>query len=443
MSKMKKHRVYAFVPAKGTSERLESKNMLFLDGTRLFVRALETLLQCEEIDKIFLDSESSEMYELADYLPIEFMKRDPRLADNKTDGHEMFLNEIHRYPDADIYVQLLCTSPFIESATIDHTLRRLKEDTMYDSALLMKRDKYYFWQNDQPVYDKNRIPNSADLPYSISESMGLYICRKEAALSTRRRYGDKPLLIYGKLHELIDVNNREDLLFAETYAKGTRQFEIAKFNLLKHFMTSAALSDLLDDMEAEKGEMCGGIVSGFESNFTSVLLGRANTLRLRTLRKDENYEGIYDALASYEGITENDIIVVENEQKSHAYFGDLNARLAIRKGASGAIIDGATRDKGMTTHLHFPVFARGYNSQDVRRRATTDYINKPVKVGGVDVHPKDLIFADDGGVVVIYRKYEQEILERVLKTFQTEKAIFRDIVNGVSVNRILQNNGTF
>ena len=418
--------------------------MRFLDGTRLFIRALETLLKCKEIDKVFLDTESREMYGLADYLPVEFMQRDASLANNKTDGHEMFLNEIRHYPDADIYVQLLCTSPFIESETIDNALRCLKEDTLYDSALLMKKDKYYFWQNEEPVYDKKHIPNSADLPYTISESMGLYICRKETALSTQQRYGNKPLHIYGKLHELIDVNNKEDLLFAETYAKGVRRFEVAKLDLLKHFITSAALSDLLDDIETEKGEVCGGVVSGFQSNFSSVLFGRANTLRLRTLREGESYEGIYNALASYNGIAENDVIVVENEQNSNAYFGDLNARLAIRNGASGTIVDGATRDRSATTNLHFPVFAKGYNSQDVRRRATTDYINKPIRLGGsIIVHPKDLIFADDGGVVVIYQKYEQEILDRALKTFQVENTIVRDIVQGVNISNILHKNGTF
>ena len=440
---MKKNIVYAFVPAKGTSERIENKNMRFLDGTRLFVRALETLLKCQEIDRVFLDTESHEMYEFANYLPVEFMQRDPSLANNRTGGHDMFLNEIQHYPDADIYVQLLCTSPFIEPETIDNALRCLKEDMSYDSALLMKRDKYYFWQDNVPAYGKIHVPNSVDLPYTFSESMGLYICRKEIALTTRRRYGDRPLFIYGKLHEQIDVNDREDLLFAETYARGVKRFEIEKLGLLKHFITSATLSDLLDDLEMEQGEVCGGVVSGLQPNFSSVLFGRANTLRLRALSEGENFEGIYEALASYDGIAENDIIVVENEQNSNAYFGDLNARLAIRKGASGAIIDGATRDKTATTNLHFPVFARGYNSQDVRRRATTDYINKPVRLGGIKIHPKDLIFADDGGVVVIYQKYEQEILDRALKTFQVENTIVRDIVSGVNISNILHKNGAF
>ena len=46
-------KVYAFVPAKGTSERVENKNMRFLDGERLYIRALKKLFACKNIDKVF------------------------------------------------------------------------------------------------------------------------------------------------------------------------------------------------------------------------------------------------------------------------------------------------------------------------------------------------------------------------------------------------------
>ena len=51
----------------------------------------------------------------------------------------MFMNEIKSYPDADIYVQLLCTSPFIKPETIDKAVKKLKESNEYDSAVLMKK----------------------------------------------------------------------------------------------------------------------------------------------------------------------------------------------------------------------------------------------------------------------------------------------------------------
>lgn len=437
-------RVYAFVPAKGTSERIENKNMRFLDGERLYIRALKTLLSCKEIDRVFLDTESEEMYNQVDYLPITFMKRDSSLANNKTDGHKMFMNEVEHYPDADIYVQMLCTSPFIKPETIDNAIRKIKNNEEYDSAILMKKDKCYLWDGGKPTYDINHIPNSKDLPETIIESMGLYIHKKESALLTQHRYGNNPYFVYGDVEELIDVNNLEDLQFAETYAKGLKQREIEEFRLIKHFTSSPILSDILDDLKEENNKEYGVVLNGFKCNIeNSKLLGRANTLKLRKLEEGEDFKGIYDALESYKGVTENDIICVENEENNYAYFGDLNARLSIRAGASGAIINGATRDLRQTQLLNFPVYSKTYNATDVRKRATLDYINKPINFDGVTISPDDLIFIDECSMVVIYKNTENVVIDRILKSVQNETNIIKDIFRKVDTNEILKNRGTF
>ena len=437
-------RVYAFVPAKGTSERVENKNMRFLDGERLYIKALKTLLNCKEIDKVFLDTESEEMYELVDYLPITFMKRDTNLANNKTDGHKMFMNEVNSYPDADIYVQLLCTSPFIKPETIDNAIRTIKENKQYDSAILMKKDKFYFWENGKPKYDINHIPNSKDLPETIIESMGLYISTKESAIKTNRRYGNSPLLIFGSLEELIDVNNPEDLEFAEIYAKGIKRKENLELQLIKHLASSPVLSDIMDDLKEETGIKYGAVINDWKCNIANTkILGRANTIRLRALKDGEDFKGIYDALESYNGISENEIIVVENELKNYAYFGDLNARLAIRAGACGAVIDGATRDLKQTQILNFPVFCRNYNASDVRKRATLDYINKPVKIQNEIVAPGDLIFVDECALVIIYRQTESVVLDRIMNVLHNEKNIAKDILQNIDVQTIMHKRGSF
>lgn len=437
-------KVFAFVPAKGNSERVKNKNMGYLDGERLYIRALKKLLKCKEIDKVFLDTESEKMFEMADYLPIEFMKRNPELASNKTDGHQMFMNELKHNDSADIYVQLLCTSPFIKPETIDKAINILKNSDEYDSAILMKKDKYYFWKDGKPTYDINHIPNSVDLPETVNEAMGLYIVKKDAALKTNKRYGEKPLLIFGDLAELIDVNTPEDLKFAEIFSQGLKREENKKLGLIKHFVSSAALSDILDDMEIEKGQKCGAVLGNFMCNIKNAkLFGRASTLKLRKLKEGEDFNGIYNALDSYESMCENSVIIVENEVSENAYFGDLNARLAIRAGVSGVIIDGVTRDMNATKILNLPVFCKGYYSQDVRRRATTEYFDKPIQIKGHKVSPNDLIFADQGATVVIYQDFEEEIINKVLNSFKTENNIVGDIMKEKKVEELIDSYGSF
>lgn len=431
-------KVVAFLPAKGTSSRIESKNMKLLDGKPLFMYSLEKLIECDFIDEVYLDSESNEIFEIASESGAKELKRDPELATNKTDGHQLFYNEAKKV-EADIYIQLLCTSPFITEATIKKGVEILKNKQEYDSVVLVKKDKQYLWDKKGPTYDINHIPNSVDLPDTIIETMGLYIVRKEVALNDKKRIGERPFLLEANAIEAVDVNYPEEFELANYIMAGKREKEREKFRNLSNILSSAVLSDIMDDMELN------GFIGGLKLNLENKkLLGRAKTLKLRKLKKDEDFRGIYDALQSYKTIVPNDIIVVENDGCSEfAYFGNLNANLAIRQGAIGAIIGGMTRDSKEVIDLDFPVLAKGHISKDVRKRATTESINKKIDLYGIEVNPGDLIFADADGAVVIPKKYEEKILEKALMTVSTESNIISDILLGKATNEIIDNNGAF
>lgn len=437
-------KVYAFLPAKGQSERVASKNNQILAGEKLYIRGLKNLLRCKNIDRVFLDTDSSAMHEETQYLDCEHMIRDEKYANNKTDGHQLFMNEVYNYNDADIYVQYLCTSPFIRPATIDRCIQYLIDHPENDSVIFMKREKCYFWENNQPTYNINKIPNSKDLPYTISESMGLYIIRKDAALSLQRRYGVSPAFIYGDPIEYVDINSKEELEFANIIAEGVKSQEIYRYNLLKRFISSALLSDLIDDIKNDQNIICGGVIPGMHCNIPgTTLFGRAKTLSLRPLEEGEDFRGIYSALESYNFISQNDIILVENKTPQFAYFGDLNTRLAIRSGAIGAIINSATRDIDRTRILGFPVYSLSLNAQDVRRRATVESINLPICINNVTICPNDLVFADSDAIVIIKEKYIDMIIHMIVEKIYTENNISNDIVKGMALSEIVTRHGEF
>lgn len=437
-------KVYAFVPAKSSSIRIPGKNTRVLAGEPLYIRALKNLLHCNEIDRVFLDTDSKNMYEMANYLPIGFLNRDPSLCQNSADGHTIFINEVTSFPDADIYVQLLCTSPFISPSTIDSGIKILKTNSEYDSAILVRREKIYMWKDNEPVYGRDKIPNSVDMPEIIMESMGLYICRKQAALKYHSRYGVNPLFLTATPLEGVDINTPDDFKFAEIVARGIQQEEYSYFRTIAPVLNSALLSDTVDDLTLQYGEPCGEVLAGFECNLpTSKVLGRARCLKLRKLRPGEDFHGIYDALHTYAGMSENDIICVENECHEYAYFGDLNARLAIRAGAVAAIVNGKSRDCTATQALNFPVFCKGYTPKDVRRRATMEYADRPINFDGISISPGDLIFADNQSIVVIYPKHEQEVLSKALAAQRNEHGIAIDIARKSDVDNLSKLYGDF
>ena len=427
-----------FLPAKSSSDRIENKNLRPLDGKPLFLHTLEKLITSGVFDEVWLDTDSPAIAQMAVYTGCKVMIRDASLATNKTDGHKLLVNEALQ-TDADLIAQVLCTSPFISRETMKNAVDTLKNSSAYDSAVLVRNERFYFWNAGRPAYDLTRIPNSVDLPISTFETMGFYLIRREVALSLARRIGERVLQLPATPLEAIDVNWPEDLEVANLIAAGYREKERKLHSNISRLFTSCLLSDLLDDA----GYPNQVIRDHRTASSGRKILGRAKTLKLRELLPGEDFRGIYGALFSYETIVPGDIIMVENELPDYAYFGELNANLAIRSGALGAVVGGCTRDSSDVDRLDFPVFARGFSCQDVRKRATVDHINQPIKIGSVTINPGDLVFCDNEGIVVIPRSVEKRIIEESLNNAANERHLLADIAKGVVVSELTKKYGNF
>ncbi len=434
-----KFKIAAFLPVKAKSERIKNKNIKLLAGKSLFLHTLEKLLKCDFIDEVFLDSESEEVFDLASSLDFKKLKRDEKLADNSTDGNKLFLNAI-KHTDADICIQILCTSPFIKAETIKKGVDILIKNREYDSVLFVKKEKLYTWNSHtrKPNYDINNIPNSFNLDDTLIETMGLYIINRETAIKTGRRIGEKPYLFEIDPLESIDINYPEDFELAELIMKGKKDKESLFFKQLSCQINSSIISDILDELNIENK-----IITGLNLNLRNKkLLGRAKTLKISP-KKASSQSNIYEALNSYETINSGDIIIVENEIPEFAYFGNLNANLAIRSGVVGAIIGGKTRDSQELENLDFPVFSLGFSCKDIRNKGIVASINKKIVIKNVEIFPDDLIFADNEGIAVIPKKFEELIIEKCFEIIARENKILIDISKGKEVSTLRQQYGDF
>lgn len=431
-------KIVVFLPVKGNSQRIENKNLKLLDGKPLFIHTLHKLVNSKLFDEVYLDTESEEIIDAAIDIDCKILKRDSSLASNKTNGNKLFKNQIAQV-NADIYVQILATSPFILIETIKNAINNIIESDTYDSAVLVSKQKQYTWRNDKPEYDFINIPNSSDLDDTVIETMGLYIVKKDIAHKNKRRIGEKPFLIEANPIEAIDVNYPEDFYLAELIEAGRRESDRKLLANYKAIFNSSLLSDALDDLGYKKQ-----VIKGLSSNLPGIkILGRAKTLKIVPLEENEDANGIYKALESYDSIVPGDIIVIQNDLLNHAYFGELNANLSIREGASGVIMNGKTRDSNAVSSLNFPVFSSGTTCQDVKNRATTESINKKIEIESVSITPNALIFADDEGVIVIPSEIEKQLIDTILDKNLSEKEILLGIASGKDVQSIIEKFGSF
>ncbi len=104
------------------------------------------------------------------------------------------------------------------------------------------------------------------------------------------------------------------------------------------------------------------------------------------------------------------IIVVEAGDLDYAVAGGNVCAVAQKHGIAAFVIDGLIRDLAEARENQFPVFARGVipipGGKD-----KIDILNGPVKCGGVQVEPGDMVVADEEGIVVIPESRKVEVLE--------------------------------
>ncbi|GAA0307312.1 DUF1932 domain-containing protein [Kineococcus aurantiacus] len=124
------------------------------------------------------------------------------------------------------------------------------------------------------------------------------------------------------------------------------------------------------------------------------VVGRARTVRTRAGDNKVVSEALTRARPG-------DVLVIDGQgDVNRALIGELIAERARTKGVVGMVIDGAARDVGELERIGFGVWARAVSPAGPYKNGPGRF-DVPVCVGGLVVHPGDLVVADDDGVVVV------------------------------------------
>jgi regulator of RNase E activity RraA len=98
--------------------------------------------------------------------------------------------------------------------------------------------------------------------------------------------------------------------------------------------------------------------------------------------------------------TRGSIIVVEAGDVDYAVAGGNVCAVAQKRGIAAFVVDGVIRDLAEVRENRFPVFARGVMPIPGGKNMV-DVLNGPVRCGGVQVVPGDVVVADEEGIVVV------------------------------------------
>ena len=132
-----------------------------------------------------------------------------------------------------------------------------------------------------------------------------------------------------------------------------------------------------------------------------------------------------------------DVIVIDGGGSRFSTWGGMASFAAKMKGVAGIVVDGAARDLEEMIEFDFAVFSRHMVPTTGRTRLKVEAINVPVRVGGIDVNPGDIIVGDGTGVIAIPKARAQEVTSFAEKCQLDDNAAMEDMKNGLTFSQAM------
>lgn len=212
-------RIAAIVPMRHSSERVPGKNYRDFAGKPLYHHIIESLLACEKISQVVIDSDSPVILaEAPKYFPtVTLLERPEHLRAGEIPMNDVLLNTINQL-NADFFLQTHSTNPLLTPESIRKGVEIfLKNYPIYDSLFTVTRWQTRLW--DQLARAVNHNPNillrTQDLPPIYEENSCMYIFSKSILERKHNRIGDRPYLLEISKEEAQDIDIEIEFRIAE------------------------------------------------------------------------------------------------------------------------------------------------------------------------------------------------------------------------------------
>jgi CMP-N-acetylneuraminic acid synthetase len=211
--------IVALVPMRHHSQRVPGKNYRPLAGKPLFHHIIASLLECPEIGRVVVDTDSEPVMDgLRQRFPsVQIIERPADLCADTISMNEILLHDVSQVR-ADFYLQTHSTNPLLRPATISSAIRDfLSNYPAFDSLFSVTRVQTRLWDRDgRPInHDPELLLQTQDLPPVFEENSCLYIFPLSNLVRRRNRLGDHPRMFAIDAMEAWDIDEELDFAIAD------------------------------------------------------------------------------------------------------------------------------------------------------------------------------------------------------------------------------------
>ena len=211
--------IAALLPMRHNSERVPGKNYRMFAGLPLYHHIMRSLMECNRIDQIVIDTDSEFIIEDAvrAFPKVRIIRRPDRLLGGHVPMNDVLLHDVE-VCRADLYLQTHSTNPLLKSQTLASAIDRLIDQyPRHDSLFSVTRRHIRLWDKDGlPInHNPDKLLRTQDLPPVFEENSNIYIFTAENLKRRNNRISDRPILFEIDHDEAWDIDEESDFTIAE------------------------------------------------------------------------------------------------------------------------------------------------------------------------------------------------------------------------------------
>lgn len=221
------HKLVALMPMRHKSERIPGKNYRpFGDKRPLFHHMVDVMMQCSQIDKIVIDTDSPVIKQQCaeKYPSVMVLDRPEHLRDGATPMNDVLLRDVAEVP-SEFYIQTHSTNPLLRAETLNAAIEVFFNNyPVYDSLFSVTRQQTRYWDSLARAinHNPNILLRTQDLPPVFEENSCIYIFEKKTLINKHNRIGNRPYLFQINRVEAQDLDEEIDFQVADLIFKQTR-----------------------------------------------------------------------------------------------------------------------------------------------------------------------------------------------------------------------------
>lgn len=214
----------AVIPARGGSKGIPLKNLQKVGGRTLLARAIDAAHGAHGIDRVVVSTDHDGIAQEAERAGAQVVHRPEEISGDTASSESAVLHALDALgTDAEITVFLQCTSPFIDSASLDNAIGRVRDDHA-DVVFSAVEDHSFLWKLDDASHaeavghDAAFRPRRQDRDPHFNETGAFYVMRTEGLRASGHRFFGRIEIEEVPLEQSREIDSMSDLTLVRAIA---------------------------------------------------------------------------------------------------------------------------------------------------------------------------------------------------------------------------------